>query len=225
MPVDEKTIAELEKRLEASEAENKKLVAKLEDVQAQSAKASEDKINTLTVALDDEKEKSKKAEEKAAKAEAELDQAQKDLVVAKSDNEALKKTQDEFKKAGKVAKAGLSDEAAEQFLKDWAEASEEMFDKALTLAQKANAGAGSFDKPDTVKKVAEVKPGDDSGAQKVNSGSTPVATAESVLEGAEEDKASAAVVANVTTDVETSRASLSNFLEKSLANVKSRKRK
>jgi hypothetical protein len=225
----EKTVSELSKALELLQAEKAALAKELKDSQTQAAKASEDKVNSLVAAVDEEKKKTKVAEDKTAKAEAELEEVRKELTVAKSDNDAMKKTIDEFKKAGKTSKAGLTEEEATAFLLDWADADEKTFDKALALVQKAKAGSGSLDKPDTVKKVAEIKPGDDSGAQKVNAGGTAtttdnLGTAAAAVNSGVEGNSGAAAAANVVADAEVSRAALSEFIGKSLKNQKSRKR-
>lgn len=228
----DKTIAELERKLEAALSETKRVTEKLEAANVQSAKASEDKISSLTVAVEDEKKKTKDAEDKKAKAEVELAEAKKQLETVTAAKEDLEKKFDKSKKSEKVSKAGLSEEDASAFLTDWADASEEVFDKALALAVKsATAGTGSLEKPAGVKKVAEIKFGDDSGAQRVNSGGNGASTSdnlgtasERVLEGAEgTNEGTGAAAANVT-KTETNRESLGAFLEASLKNHKSRKR-
>lgn len=231
----DKTVAELEKKLALAEAEAKKSAEKLEAANTQSAKASEEKINALTAAVDEEKKKTKSAEEKAAKAELDLAEANKNLETVTAAKEELEKKFDKSKKSEKVSKAGLSEEDATAFLTDWADASEAVFDKALALAVKsATAGTGSLDKPAGVKKVAEIKFGDDSGAQRVNSGGNGASTSdnlgtaaagEKVLDSAEgaNDGAGAAGAANAT-KTETNRESLGSFLEANLKSKKSRKR-
>lgn len=223
----DKTVAELEKKLALAEAEAKKNAEKLEAANTQSAKASEDKINQLTAAVEDEKKKTKSAEDKAAKAEADLAEANKNLETVTAAKDELEKKFDKSKKSEKVSKAGLSEEEATAFLTDWADASEAVFDKALALAVKsATAGTGSFDKPANVKKVAEVKFGDDSGAQRVNSGGNGASTTDNlgtaVLNTAEGTD-SAAAAANVG-KTETLRESMGDFLGKAIAAKKSRAR-
>lgn len=225
----DKTVAELEKKLALAEAEAKKSAEKLEAANTQSAKASEDKINALTAAVDEEKKKTKTAEDKAAKAEADLAEANKNLETVTAAKEDLEKKFDKSKKSEKVSKAGLSEEETVAFLADWADASEATFDKALALAVKsAAAGTGSFDKPANVRKVAEIKFGDDSGAQRVNSGGNGASTSDNlgsaaVLDSAEPATAGAAAAANVGKN-ETVREGLSDFLGKSIAAKKSRAR-
>lgn len=227
----EKSVTELSEALKAANEQNKILAKKLEDNQSQVAKASEDKINSLTLAVEDEKKKTKDAEDKKAKAESELAEAVEKLEKVTAAKEDLEKKFDKSKKSEKVSKAGLSEEDAASFLADWADASEAVFDKALALAIKsAAAGTGSFEKPANVKKVTEVRFGDDSGAQKVNSrggagtSDNLSAAADDVLDGATDTGVSAAAAAN-STKTETSRESLGTFLEAKLKANKGRNRK
>ncbi len=223
MADENKTIAELSEALKNAKAENAALVQKIEEGHAKAAKAAEDKITELTVAVEDEKKKVKEAEDKKAKAESDLAEANKVNETLKAESDKMKKEVDKSKKSEKVSKANLTDEEAEAFLADWADASEEVFDKALSLATKnsANAGSGSYEKPANVKKVAEIKFGDDGGAQRVNT-----ASANDVLDDKNVDaNAPGAAAAANTSNSENLRDKLSNFIEAKCKESKKKNRK
>lgn len=217
---------DLQKALDLAHSTIAKLNEKLEQRETQAAKASEEKINSLTAAVEDEKKKAKKAEDdtKAAlesvdSVKKELAEVKKELEDTKAASDSEKKTFEAYKKKAKVKAAGASDEEVNAFLEDWGGVSEAQFDKALNLAKnsfKTNADSGSLDKPDNVKKVATMKQGSDDAVNRVN--------ADKVLDDTQTPPTGTAASANVNENVETTRAKLSDFLGKSMTNAKSRKR-
>lgn len=204
--------------------------AKAEQAVATQVANLEKNVSTLTIAVEDEKKKTKKAEDETKAAEAKAEKAEKDkedekkekdkAVAAKEKAEkeldAEKETIKEYKRASAyVVKTGKTEEDAKAFLKTFAGVSDEVFDAALALVV---AGLGALD--ENGKKVTkkgkteeETKDGKESELKTVKANADP----ETVLATAEADK-TATLGGVADNKIESARAELSSFLGTALAN-------
>ncbi len=201
MPDTDTKLSDAQKSLEVALASNAELNKKLDTITAEAAKATNARIEALTVARDEAVAAKESAEAKlteaekaasAAKDEAKLEKEKAEK--AKAGEEAMKKTLDEYKKASKVSKAGASEDEATAFIAKYSKLDDETFADVLDLA-KAGFAANKAEAPAT-------------------------ATATSVVETAVEPAKASVATAGENTETERAVSGLSDFLAKNVTGGK-----
>lgn len=206
--------------LDALKSEAKAATAKIVD----ELKAE---VNTLKAAVDKSKEDVKVAQDAAKAAKDEAEAAVKAKEQAEAERDAERANLKEITRvAAHIAKTGATEDEAKAFVKTWASVSDEQFASVLSLVPAkvvATPDKPAETSPTKPAKAAKSKSKDDEDDEDDDEDDDAMAN-EQVLEGAQAEK-NVQLGASTNSEVESTRANLSNFLGNVLNKNRSKSKK
>tara|TARA_Y100001963_G_C6776091_1_gene447396 strand:- start:949 stop:2424 length:1476 start_codon:yes stop_codon:yes gene_type:complete len=206
----EKQLEDVQSQLQAAQAENEAIKAKIEEAKdkefASQVEAYETKADESKATIDELNESIKSTQARVAELEDSLATSQNELAEAMKEMDEMKKKEAMKKRMASLAEAGLEEDEIEESLSNFDGLGDEAFEAVVALMKKKG-----FMKKEEKEEEKEVK-AEETEAEEVTEDSAEAEINQEAFEEVESSEATM-IDSNEHDEVETTRASVANWLE------------